>query len=127
MILLNGYKLKRRLKKGKGCYVLYPRVEKGLIELLGDDWFKNPFEGRSLIRANNFKKFYLENGRIPRRILAGKSKEYKDKATERQKEEDINAEWFHAIKDTQKNRGHRVLYPSVGKILIELLGEDWYK
>ena len=113
-------------KKGKARHVVYPKVEKILIEILGENWFESILEKEALEKANRFKKFYLKYGKVPKRIFVGKKKSIKEKGTEEQLLEDINAQWFHIITASKKGKSHHVLYPKVEEILIELLGKDWY-
>jgi superfamily II DNA or RNA helicase len=118
-------------KKGKvkNCR-LYSSVEKILIDLLGDNWYKpRDLDKLSVQRALEFKAFYEKNQRKPVLILSGKTKEQNDNASDEQKYEQRLAVWFAGMKRAKKfpSRGRTgVLYPSVEKILIKLLGNTWY-
>jgi len=114
-------------KTGKGTCKLYPLVDKILIDLLGETWYENEnLEDESLKKVLEYKAFYQEKQRKPSKCLNGKSKEKKDKATDEQKQEHILAEWFGGIKRSKKGKGNYNLYPSVEKILIETLGNEWF-
>ena len=118
----------KQSKKGKirNCNRLYPSVEIILIELLGKNWYENiNLEAASLKIALEYKLFYEENQRKPVLILSGKTKEQKDNATDEQKYEYTLAKWFGNMKIAKTGKGNMKLYPSVEKILIELLGENW--
>ena len=115
----------KKFKKGKR--ILYPSVEKIMIELLGEKWYENiNLEENAIKKALEYKTFYEENKRKPVLILCSKTKEQKENATDEQKHEHKLATWFSNMKKAKKHRSTTVLYPSIEKILIELLGEMWY-
>ena len=108
----------KQAKKGKGTYKLYPSVEKILIDLLGETWFENKdLEQAALLKANEFKDFYETNGK-PTPIK---------NPTPEKKTEALLANWFRHMKDAKKGQGQGKLYPSVEKILVDLLGETWFE
>jgi superfamily II DNA or RNA helicase len=110
-------------KDGKAKAKLYPSVEIILIELLGKTWY-NSLEDESLRKAMEYKAFYQEKKRKPSEILS--SKEQKNNATDEQKHEHTLAVWFGNMKQKEKKKCTITLYPSVEKILIELLSENWF-
>jgi CRISPR/Cas system endoribonuclease Cas6 (RAMP superfamily) len=72
--LAEWYGTMKGSKKKQNRSILYPRVEKIFIELLGEKWFENKnMEERSLIQAKEFKKFHEEHNRKPSKVLDGKS------------------------------------------------------
>ena len=98
---------------------IYPPVEKILVDLLGENWNKNIYEESELIRVNEFKEFYEKNKRIP---------QYKSKPiTEDTKKENSISTWFSNRKKSKRGKCKVVLYPSVEKILVNLLGQNWYE
>jgi len=115
-------------KTGKRDRTLYPSVEKILIELLGERWYENKnLEEPAIKKVLEYKLFYEEKQRKPSLILQTKRK--KENATDEQKHEHKLAQWFDSMKKskTKPNKNLMKLYPSVEKILIELLGERWYE
>jgi superfamily II DNA or RNA helicase len=112
---------KKRKRTQKQKQKLYPSVEKILIELLGEKWY-NDLEENSLKIALEYKTFYDENKRKPSQVLQTKGKN----ATEEQKHKQKLASWYGCMKKAKKGTGG-ILYPSVEKILIDLLGETWYE
>jgi len=114
---------KRGVKTSKR--MLYPSVEKFLIELLGENWCSS-LEDESLKTALEYKSFYKEKHRKPSKVLNGKTKEQKDNAPDAQKYEQKLAVWLGNMKSVKKGKSKMNLYPSVEKLLIELLGENWY-
>jgi hypothetical protein len=86
----------------------------------------NYLTNNAIEKVLKYKAFYLEYKRKPSQVLVGKSKEYK--APDKQKEEHQLAQWFNNMKTAKKGngKGHNKLYPSVEKILIEILGDYWY-
>jgi len=116
----------KRAKLGKGRQLLYPFVEKILKELFGEKWYeKEDLEGNALEIAIEYKEFCETYGRKPSEVL--KSKKQKQNATEQQKKEHQLAKWFGDMKRAKLGKSKNVLYPSVEKILKDLLGEEWYK
>jgi superfamily II DNA or RNA helicase len=105
--------------------MLYPSVEKFLIELLGENWCSS-LEDESLKIALEYKSFYQEKQRKPSKVLNAKTKEQKDKATDAQKYEHKLAQWLGNMKSSKKGKSRMNLYPSVEKLLITLLGENWF-
>jgi superfamily II DNA or RNA helicase len=87
----------------------------------------NQLEELAIKRALEYKAFYEEKQRKPILILQGKTKEQRDNATDEQKYEQKLAVWFSNMKELKKGISHRILYQSVEKILIKLLGEKWYE
>ena len=116
------------MKQAKtGKVILYPSVEKILIELLGKNWYENrDLEELAIKNAIDYKKFYEERKQKPSKVLNSKKKEQKENTTDEQKHEHGLAVWFGNIKRAKKGNGKAILYPSVDKILIELLGETWH-
>ena len=107
-------------KNGKGTMILYPSVEKILVDLLGENWHENiDFEQDALLKANEFKKFYDENKRKP--IGFSKPK------TKKEEKEQILADWFSTMKICKKGGRFGKVYPLVEKILVDLLGDKWYE
>jgi superfamily II DNA or RNA helicase len=107
-------------KKGTGTGKLFPSVEKILVDLLGDNWYENKdFEGNALITANEYKAFYEENGSKPVQINKPK--------TDEEKTENSLASWFRSMKTYKKGSKLGKLFPSVEKILVDLLGDNWYE
>ena len=95
--------------------------------MLGETWYENiNLEERANKNAIDYKKFYEERKQKPSHVLQGKTKEQKENATDEQKHEHGLAAWFNHIKEANKGKSRMKLYPSVEKILIELLGEIWY-
>jgi len=118
----------KQSKKRSSGMKLYPSVEKILIELLGEKWYENKnLEELAIKQALEYKTFYQEKQRKPLQVLGGKTKEQKYNATEEQKHEYRLANWFSCMKLAKKGKGGRMLYPSVEKILIGLLGNTWYE
>ncbi len=114
-------------KRGvKNTRMLYPSVEKFLVELLGKDWCSS-LEDESLKFALEYKVFYEENQRKPSKVLNAKKKEQKDQATEEQKYEQKLAVWFGNMKSSKRGKSKMNVYPSVENILTELLGDTWYE
>ena len=114
-------------KKGKIRGMIYPSVEKILINLLGETWYENRnLEELAIKKALEYKIFYQEKQRKPSYVLVSKTKGEKENATEEQKHEHRLAQWFGSMKKTKKGKTNMKLYPSVEKILIELLGEQWF-
>ena len=94
---------------------IYPDVDKILIDLLGKNWFENEdLEQTAVLKANDFKQFYETNNRTPTRSSTSKS-------------ESSLSYWFGKMKQTKKGKGTHILYPSVEKILVDLLGENWFE
>ena len=119
--------IKQSKKRNRG-QILYPSVEKILIELLGEKWYENKnLEELAIKQALEYKTFYQEKQRKPLQVLGGKTKEQKYNATEEQKHEYRLANWFGCMKLAKKGKGGRMLYPSVENILIGLLGNTWYE
>ena len=114
-------------KAGKDENKLYSSVEKIIIDLLGETWYQNDnLEERAIKKAIEFKSFYEKTKQKPSYVL--RTKEQRNKATDEQKHEDKLSIWFNCMKKSKKRniKGNMKLYPSVEKILIELLGERWY-
>ena len=104
---------------------LWPSVEKILIDLLGETWYENEnLEELAIKQALEYKLFYEDKQRKPIQVL--QKKEQKDNATEEQVHEHLLATWFGRMKSSKKGQSRMILYPSVEKILIELLGETWH-
>jgi superfamily II DNA or RNA helicase len=115
-------------KNGKCKMIIYPSVENILIKILGETWYENKdLEGIALKKALLFKEFYQINHRKPSQVLTRTSKEQKQNASDEQKQEHSLAVWFDGLKISKKGKGTMVLYPSVEKIIIELLGDSWYE
>ena len=108
----------RKAKYEKGSNKLYPSVDKILTELLGDDWYED-FEKNALIKANEFKDFYEKNKRKPSSMS--------NPITEKDKKEKNMAGWFKSMKQSKNGKSTLKLYPSVEKILVNLLGQNWYE
>jgi hypothetical protein len=106
--------------------IVYPCVEDILNILLGETWYVNSLEPNAILRANDFKEFYTTYGKKPCLKCQGKSKDEKQNATENEKYEHDLAKWFHRMKESNNGKSTCVLYQSVKKILIELLGEQWF-
>ena len=114
---------KAKAKKGRSVK-LYPSIEKIFIELLGKTWYENKnLEELAIKHAMEYKILYEEKQRKPSLVLSTKGK--KEKATEEHKHEHKLAQWFKDMKEA-KTKQKRKLYPSVEKIIIELLGEQWF-
>jgi hypothetical protein len=119
--------MKKSKKSNRGRNrTVYPCVEHILNKLLGESWYINSLEPNALLTANRFKEFYQTYGRKPSLKLQGKSKEKKEKATENEKQEHDIAKWFCRMKDSKNGKSTSVLYPSIEKLLIELLGDQWF-
>ena len=75
-----------------------------------------------------FKEFYQIHHRNPCKALNRKTKEQEQNITDEKKQEYKLALWLSNMKKSKKKKGKddSVVYPSVEKILIELLGETWY-
>ena len=116
----------KHTKKGKGHMTLYASVENTLIELLGERWYENRnLEERAIKKALEYKTYYDENQRKPSHVLTKKQKE---NATDEQKHKYKLSIWFGCMKQAKKGgKKDMILYPSVEKIFIELLGERWYE
>ena len=126
--LATWYGNMKKSKQGISSCILYPSAEKILIELLGETWYENTdLEEIALKIAVSYKEFYQINHRKPSQVLTSKSKEQKQHATDEQKYENTLATWFGGMKTAKQDKGRKILYPSVEKILIEILGELWYK
>ena len=97
-----------------------------IVDRMGNS---NQLEEMAIKRALEYKAFYEEVRTKPSAILCGKTKEKKQNATNEQKHEHGLAVWFGNIKrsKTNPNKDSMKLYPSVEKILVELLGESWYE
>ena len=110
----------KKIKKGKRTRgKLYPSIEKVLVDLLGENWFENEdLEQNALLKANEYKVFYENNQRPPTLIV---------KPKEEEKPESLLASWFASMKQAKKGKGTQKLYPSVEKILVDLLGENWFE
>jgi superfamily II DNA or RNA helicase len=121
--LANWYRSVKKTKDEK----IRPHVNKMMCELIGKNWKKQTLEDNATERAEEFEKFFLENARIPKMVLKHKSQIQKINASDSEKVENKLANWFRLMKDAKFSKGHCVLYKPVEKILIELLGEDWYK
>lgn len=118
-----GRMKKAKIKPDNKSCVLYPCVEEILIELLGETWYENiNLEEHAIKRALEYKTFYEEKQRKPLSILQGKTKEQKGNATKEQIYEHQLALWFSNMK---RGNSNNTLYPSIEKILIELLGKNW--
>jgi superfamily II DNA or RNA helicase len=116
-----------KTKPNKDSMKLYESVEKILIELLGETWYENiNLEERAIKNAIDYKKFYEEMKQKPSHVLNGKKKEQKENATGEQKHEHKLAQWLGHMKEVKKGKSRMKLYPSVEKILVELLGDTWY-
>lgn len=108
--------------------VLYPSVEKIFIELLGENWYENEkLEENQLEKAKQYKLFYKKNDRKPKNIAKCRSKDGKKNATEKELDEFYLATWLSNMKQSKKGNSTMVLYPSVEKILVDLLGENWHE
>ena len=105
--------------------MLYPSVEKFLIELLGKNWCSS-LEDESFKFAVEYTSFYQEKKRKPSKVLNSKTKEQKDNATEEKKHEHKLAQWFGNMKSSKKGKSRMNVYPSVEKMLVEILGSDWF-
>ena len=106
--------------------IVYPCVEDIFNKLLGESWYENSLESNALLTAIHFKEFYQTYERKPSLKLQGKSKEKKEKATENEKQEHDLAKWFCRMKGSKNGKSTSVLYPSIEKLLIELLGGQWF-
>jgi len=107
-------------KKGKGLGKLFPSVEKILVDLLGEDWYeKEDLEENALLKANGYKAFYEKNKKNP----VG----FNNPKTDEEKTETVLSKWFGHTKDAKKGKGLGKRFPSVEKVLIDLLGENWYE
>ena len=76
-------------------------------------------EERAIKRALEYKAFYEKFGRKPKCVVRGKTKE--------QTHERILMVWFNNIKQAKHGKSSHILYLSIEKILIDLLGERWYE
>jgi superfamily II DNA or RNA helicase len=115
------------IKCSKNRGNIYESVEILLIDLLGESWYENQnYEEISLENAKEFKEFYQIYGRKPQQVLAGKSKEEKQKASLSQRKEYDLICWFACMKQAKNGTCRGKIYPSVEKILIDLLGMNWY-
>ena len=65
--------------------------------------------------------------RKPSTVINGKTKEQRQNATDEQKKEHTLAQWFYHMKIAKQKKRKSRLYPSVEKILIEVLGDKWYE
>jgi hypothetical protein len=119
--LAHWFRAVKLIKKGKITdRKLFLSVEKILVDLLGEDWYDNEdLEKNALIWANEFKGFYEEHNRIPSCISYPK--------TETEETEKRLASWFISIRAAKNGKGSLTIYPSVEKIIVDLLGEDWYE
>jgi superfamily II DNA or RNA helicase len=120
--------MKRSKKKpSKRIGTVYPSVEQILIELLGKSWYdKTDFEDVAFKHALEYKTFYEEKQRYPTAILKETTQKQKDNATKEQKYEHTLALWFQGMKTAKRGvKNTRMLYPSVEKFLIKLLGKNW--
>jgi superfamily II DNA or RNA helicase len=77
-------------------------------------------EEMAIKRALDFKAFYEEHGRKPSGVIQRTT-------TEQQKHERILMVWFNNIKQAKHGKSSHILYLSIEKILIDLLGERWYE
>jgi superfamily II DNA/RNA helicase len=115
-------------KTRKSTNKLYPSVEKILIDLLGETWYKSnkleKFEENAMKYALEYKKFYQEHKRKPSQIL--QTKEKKENATDEQKYEHRLGDWFSKMKRAKKGKSNSTLYASVDNILIDTVGSNWF-
>jgi superfamily II DNA/RNA helicase len=101
--------------KGNRSNVLYPSVEQILIEALGENWWENvDREANAIETANQVVEWVRANKKTPR----NHSKDPVEKKL---------GQWLSNIKSTKRGKGDNVLYPSVEKILIKALGENWWE
>jgi superfamily II DNA or RNA helicase len=104
----------KRSKKRKRNGVLYPSVEKILVDYLGEDWWKEKdLEAQALERAREFIQWIKINGKNP-------STGAKDPIEKKL------ASWFNDMKSSKKGHGSTTLYPSVEKMLVETLEDNWW-
>ena len=115
--LANWFGNMKKAHEGKGTYTLYPSVEKMLVDLLGENWFENEDLKQTLMKAHEFNDFYKTNQRKPINFTKPK--------TEEEKTERCLGNWFNKMKNAKNGKGK--LYPSVEKILVDLLGENWFE
>ena len=78
----------------------------------------------ALARANEFKVFYEANGKIPVQVAQTAAK--RQKASPAQLIEQSLASWLSDMKTAKKGTGGGVCYPSVDRLLSELMGPDWH-
>jgi hypothetical protein len=76
-------------------------------------------EKNALLKANGYKAFYSFHERKPIGI--------KEPETEEEKIEKSLSQWFGDMKKTKTGKGLSKLFPSVEKILVDLLGDNWYE
>ena len=120
-----GIKKTKNLNKSHR-YIIYPPVEKILVEVLGEKWFENDdLEEKSLKFALEYKQFYQEKQRKPSNVIG--TKEKRENATEEQKKENKLALWFSNMKRAKNKKNKSILYSSVDKIFIEVFGEKWFE
>jgi len=118
-ILMVWFNNIKQAKYGKSSHILYLSIEKILIDLLGERWYENNnLEEIAIKKALDYKAFYEEYRRNPSKNLQIHTKE--------QRREKKLAFWFQNIKNAKKGISTSKVYPSVEKILIELLGQMWY-
>ena len=92
---------------------------------MGPDWhLPEDLEAAALARANEFKVFYEANGKIPVQVAQTAAK--RQKASPAQLIEQSLASWLSDMKKTKKGTGGGVCYPSVDRLLSELMGPDWH-
>jgi hypothetical protein len=105
----------KSVKRGQdSTMVIYLSVEEYLKEEWGGDWWKDNREPEAIEQAIKFVKWIQDNkGMTPR-------------SSSKDSEERSLATWFNNMKSANKGGGNMILYPSVGKILIEAFGEEWY-
>ena len=94
-----------------------------IVDSMGNS---NMMEQIAIKKALEYKQFYNEKQRKPIQVLYRKEK--RENATEEHKNENKLSLWFNNMKHAKKciYNGSK-LYPSVEKILIEVLGEKWYE
>lgn len=75
-------------RETKSMSILYKSTEDILIEILGESWYeKDDKEVIALQKTETFKEFLIIYKRLPKSVLQSKSKDDKEKATDREKQE----------------------------------------
>lgn len=115
----------KQAKNGTCKSRIYPRVERLLVSLLGENWnCPADLEALALAHANEIKAFYEAHAREPRACAKNKGNDY----TESQISEQKLSQWFSTMKRIRRGEpSGSLLYDSVERVFIEVLGPNWYE
>ncbi|MCW5953129.1 MAG: hypothetical protein KIT69_12815, partial [Propionibacteriaceae bacterium] len=118
-LVIEEIEINNKQKQNKKKYMtLYPEIEQKLIELLGNDWYKEENKlQNSLDKFIEFKQFYEQNKKIP--------------SNSKNNPENIKLLniWFTNMKQSKINKNSKQkIYPEVEQELIKLFNtEKWYE